>query len=77
MLSTKPYIDFLVLINSGASLDIANILYLLFCDTGSALSIPFFNIKNVSSSTLFLSDEGKLSHILPSLASYILSIAKL
>ena len=58
-----------VFIKSGASFSIAKILYLLLCVTGTVVSLDFFNIKKVSSSTLFLSEEGKESQILPSLAS--------
>ena len=43
----------------------------------SADSWAFFNIKNVSMSTLFLSEEGKEIQILPSSAKYHLSIARL
>ena len=58
-----------VFIKSGASFSIASILYLLSSSTKSSSAIPFFNIKKVSSSTLFLSEDGKLNQTPPSAAS--------
>ena len=66
-----------VFINVGASFSIAITLYLAGEDTKLLLSCSFLSIKNVSSSILFLSDEGKLNQILPSSASYQRSIARL
>ncbi|ANS05167.1 hypothetical protein [uncultured Mediterranean phage] len=59
---------FLVFKNSGASFSIAMILYLALFFTKISESAPFFNIKKVSSSTLFLSDDGNDNHKLPSSA---------
>ena len=55
----------------------SNILYLSPLVTGVELSCPFFNVKKVSKSTLFLSDEGNDNQILPSSAGYQRSKAKL
>ena len=75
---TEPIITFLVLINSGASFSIANILYVVeFSITLASLSSPFLKYKEVSKSTLFLSEEGNANHRLPSSALYQRSIAKL
>ena len=64
-----PALNFLnVETNSGASFSIASILYLFKVDIGVLLSCCFFDIKYVSSSTLFLSEEGKDNQILPSSA---------
>jgi hypothetical protein len=53
---------------SGTLLDISNILYLQGPIEGLSLSCCFLSIRYVSSSTLFLSDDGKLSQTLPSSA---------
>jgi len=53
---------------SGASFSIAITLYLALSWTKISVSAAFFNIKKVSSSTLFLSDDGNDSHKLPSSA---------
>jgi len=58
----------LVFKKSGASFSIAIILYLACGSTKLLESAPFLSIKYVSSSTLFLSDEGNDSHKLPSSA---------
>ena len=55
--------------NLGASFSIAIILYLAGSGTNSLPSCVFLSIKNVSSSTLFLSEDGKDNHVLPSSAS--------
>ena len=65
-ISTKEVLSFDIY--SGASFSIANTLYLASSSTKLLVSIAFFNIKKVSSSTLFLSDEGKDNQILPSSA---------
>ena len=58
-----------VFIKSGASSDIDKTLYLDNEVTASLLSCCFFVIKYDSSDILFLSEEGKDSHTLPSSAS--------
>ena len=73
----SPILYLLVFTKSGASFCIDNILYLAASLTNSLDSIPFFRIKNVSSSTLFLSEEGNASQTPPSSASYQRSIAML
>ena len=72
-----PHNLFSVLTNKGASFSIANILYLVSVETKTSESCSFLRIKNVSKSTLFLSDDGNVNHILPSSALYHLSIARL
>ena len=70
-----PICIFLVLIYSGASFSIPIILcFVMFL---VAPESPFFKNKKVSKSTLFLSEEGNASQILPSSALYQRSIAKL
>ena len=55
----------------------SNILYLAKSVIAILESCAFFNIKKVSKSTLFLSEEGNDNHILPSSAGYQRSIARL
>ena len=55
-----------IFIKSGASLSIASTLYLTGSTTKSLLSTPFFNAKKVSSSILFLSDDGNDNQTSPS-----------
>ena len=58
----------LLLTSIGALSSIAIILYFKLSSTWKSASNCFFYIKKVSSSILFLSDEGKESQALPSLA---------
>ena len=67
--TSVPIFNFVVLINSGASFSIAIILYLASSVIKEEESGPFFNIKKVSISILFLSVDGKAIHIFPSSAS--------
>ena len=75
-LTKVPKLLFEVLIYSGASFSIANILYLAFSTTGVSFPCDFLRIKKSSSMSLFLSEEGNDSHIFSSSALYHRSIAK-
>ena len=74
---TSPMLCLVVFIKSGAWFSIDMILYLAGSLTKLLDSIPFFSIKNVSSSILFLSEDGNANQTEPSSASYQRSIAML
>ena len=65
-LDPDPFNVYVSLIESGASFDIANILYLAGSGINVGSSCCFFNSKKVSSSTLFLSAEENDNQTLPS-----------
>ena len=71
----SPQLNFVDFIKSGALLSIAKTLYLAGSTTKLLDSTPFFKIKKVSISTLFLSEDAKDNQIPPSSASYQRSIA--
>ena len=72
---TSPMLYLVVFIKSGAWFSIDTTLYLAGSLTKLLDSTPFFNTKNVSSSILFLSEDGNANQTEPSPASYQRSIA--
>ena len=77
IISTPPQYCLSVLINVGALFFIDITLYSISVSTGISVSCCFLRYKTVSSSILFLSEDGNETHTPPSSASYHLSIARL